>query len=71
MITDVRKTLPGVAYHSEETYALDKERPRPATNRVVNVLAGISVLASVASVALSTVSPYPKYVREQELRYED
>ena len=26
MITDVRKTLPGVAYHSEETYALDKER---------------------------------------------
>ena len=26
MVTDVRKTLPGVAYHSEETYALDKER---------------------------------------------
>lgn len=52
-------------------YALDKERPRPATNRVVGVLAGISVLASVASVALSTASPYPKYVREQELRYED
>ena len=26
MITEVRKTLPGVAYHSEETYALDKER---------------------------------------------
>ncbi len=26
MVTEVRKTLPGVAYHSEETYARDKER---------------------------------------------
>jgi Rieske 2Fe-2S family protein len=26
MVTDVRTTLPGAAYHSEETYSLDKER---------------------------------------------
>lgn len=52
-------------------YGLDKERVRPATTRVFTVLGGLAVLASVASVALSTRSPYPKFVREQELRYED
>jgi glycine betaine catabolism A len=26
MVADVRKTLPGMAYHSEEAYAVDKER---------------------------------------------
>jgi phenylpropionate dioxygenase-like ring-hydroxylating dioxygenase large terminal subunit len=26
MTTEIRQTLPGVAYHSEDTYALDKER---------------------------------------------
>ena len=26
MVTEIRRTLPGVAYHSDETYALDTER---------------------------------------------
>jgi rhomboid protease GluP len=52
-------------------YGFDKERIRPATNRLWSALAGLAVLASIASVVLSTRSPYPRIVREQELRYED
>lgn len=52
-------------------YCLDKERIRPATNRLFGALAGLAALVSVASIALSTRSPYPQIVREQELRYED
>jgi membrane associated rhomboid family serine protease len=52
-------------------YALDKERVRPVTNQVFNALAGLAALASVASVALCTTSPYPKFVRQQELRQGD
>jgi rhomboid protease GluP len=52
-------------------YGFDKERLRPATNRLWSALAGVAVLASIASVVLSTRSPYPRFVREQELQHEE
>lgn len=48
-------------------FVLDKERVRPLATRVFAVLSGLGLFVSVASVALSTLSPIWRELRQQEL----
>jgi membrane associated rhomboid family serine protease len=48
-------------------FALEKGRVRPLTTRVFAVLSGLGLVASVASVALSSLSPIWPEVRQEEL----